>query len=317
MAYRKKYYDFGCTAKICSFRDEEEYQIESLRLVVEGRDRFQVMEKRNQLNGNVLAKVKLISDVNLPEVTNSIETCHRCKAQLIGGTPEGLILHHKFKRHNKVLRRTSMSTAWPAWVHRMYDVNFLKLAIFTELREWNQELKESQCSNEATEFSFWVITMLPIRDQTRLEMLRLESAVQRLRMILNILRKRTAITCSGCSALVANRKDVFSMSKSGTMAAYVNPGGVVHETLTLYKVKGLTYVGRSTTEHSWFPGYAWTICQCAECHQHMGWKFKATKDDLTPKLFWGLTRSSLMPSEPDAHEGGDNDIESHFHRPSL
>lgn len=38
------------------------------------------------------------------------------------------------------------------------------------------------------------------------------------------------------------------------MAAYVNPGGVVHETLTLYKAKSLTYVGRKSTEHSWFPG---------------------------------------------------------------
>jgi len=39
------------------------------------------------------------------------------------------------------------------------------------------------------------------------------------------------------------------------MAAYVNPGGIVHETLTLYKASGLAYVGRKSTEHSWFPGY--------------------------------------------------------------
>ena len=47
---------------------------------------------------------------------------------------------------------------------------------------------------------------------------------------------------------------MFSMSVSGPMAAYVNPGGVVHETLTLYKASSLVLRGRKSTEYSWFPG---------------------------------------------------------------
>ena len=38
------------------------------------------------------------------------------------------------------------------------------------------------------------------------------------------------------------------------MAAYVNPHGYVHETLTVCKASNLSLVGRPSTEHSWFPG---------------------------------------------------------------
>ena len=45
------------------------------------------------------------------------------------------------------------------------------------------------------------------------------------------------------------------MSSEGPQGAYVNPGGYVHETLTLYKTKNLNLVGESSTQYSWFPGY--------------------------------------------------------------
>ena len=44
------------------------------------------------------------------------------------------------------------------------------------------------------------------------------------------------------------------MSQEGPQSAYVNPSGHVHETLTLYTVKGIRTVGASSTEYSWFPG---------------------------------------------------------------
>ena len=47
---------------------------------------------------------------------------------------------------------------------------------------------------------------------------------------------------------------MFSMALEGPLAAYVNPGGYVHETMTVYKAHGLNLIGRPSTEHSWFPG---------------------------------------------------------------
>ena len=46
----------------------------------------------------------------------------------------------------------------------------------------------------------------------------------------------------------------FSMSQKGPVAAYVNPGGYVHETITFYKAKGLRLRGSPSSENSWFPG---------------------------------------------------------------
>lgn len=44
---------------------------------------------------------------------------------------------------------------------------------------------------------------------------------------------------------------------------------------------------------SW--SYAWTICQCKCCDSHMGWKFTATKENMVPKKFWGISRRSIRP----------------------
>lgn len=62
------------------------------------------------------------------------------------------------------------------------------------------------------------------------------------------------LCCTNCGEEVALQDDIFSMSQEGPQSAYVNPGGYVHETMTLYKAKCLRLVGESSTEYSWFPG---------------------------------------------------------------
>lgn len=47
---------------------------------------------------------------------------------------------------------------------------------------------------------------------------------------------------------------MFSMSVDGPLAAYVNPGGYVHDTLTVTEATNLKKSGRASTDHSWFPG---------------------------------------------------------------
>lgn len=42
--------------------------------------------------------------------------------------------------------------------------------------------------------------------------------------------------------------------------------------------------------------YAWTIAECAQCADHLGWRFTAVKKGLSPNKFWGLTRASLRPT---------------------
>jgi len=44
------------------------------------------------------------------------------------------------------------------------------------------------------------------------------------------------------------------MSVEGPLGAYVNPGGHVHEMLTVAQTRGLRLIGRPTVENSWFDG---------------------------------------------------------------
>lgn len=39
----------------------------------------------------------------------------------------------------------------------------------------------------------------------------------------------------------------------------------------------------------------------------MGWKFTATKKDMSPQKFWGLTRSALLPRIPEAEDDSGHD----------
>ena len=50
--------------------------------------------------------------------------------------------------------------------------------------------------------------------------------------------------------------------------------------------------------------YAWTIAECGQCGNHLGWRFTSVKRGLNPSKFWGLTRASLRPTlvyEEESH----------------
>ena len=92
------------------------------------------------------------------------------------------------------------------------------------------------------------------------------------------------------------------------MNAFLNPGGFVHETLTVYKL--INYrLSRDppSTQHSWFPGYGWQILSCKNCGGHLGWKFSTTNEKLTPQKFWGLTRKSICHTYSE-EAGGTEEI---------
>ena len=92
---------------------------------------------------------------------------------------------------------------------------------------------------------------------------------------------------------------------------FLNPGGIVHDTLTVYKLKNFRLNSAPpSTMHSWFPGYGWQIINCRECRMHIGWKFTATSDALTPTKFFGLTRNSICHTyeeNADVKNGNTND----------
>lgn len=58
-----------------------------------------------------------------------------------------------------------------------------------------------------------------------------------------------------------------------------------------------------------FIRYAWTIAECAQCSDHLGWRFTAVKRGLSPSKFWGLTRAALKPTL--RYDEEDDTVETH------
>lgn len=44
------------------------------------------------------------------------------------------------------------------------------------------------------------------------------------------------------------------MAREGPLGMYVNPGGYIHEMITVYKADGLKTAGGPSTENTWFQG---------------------------------------------------------------
>lgn len=190
---------------------------------------------------------------------------------------------------------TSLSS-WPSWVYELYNPFVLMDLIKKELKSWSETLRIDNIPQSPIDFSFWVAANMPLDDSLRLQILGINCPTQRLRKELEIVRKCSVLCCSSCDTKIVGKSDLFSMSLDGPLGAYVNPNGWVHETLTFYRASGIRLRGKPTAQNSWFPGYAWTIAECAQCADHLGWRFTAVKKGLSPSKFWGLTRASLRPT---------------------
>ncbi|CAG06776.1 unnamed protein product [Tetraodon nigroviridis] len=293
--------EFGTTAEIYAYQEEQEYGIETVKVKAVGRQRFKVHEIRTQADGIRQAKVQILPERILPGPLSAVQLTplSRLHRQPSKAPNPSSRQAQCWQNHYKKKFQSASLTPWPPWVYTLYDSESLMNRVKKQLHEWDENLKDDSLPSNAVDFSYRVAACLPIDDALRLQLLKIGSAIQRLRCELDIMDRCTSLCCKQCQDTeITTKNDIFSLSLYGPMAAYVNPHGYVHETLTVYKANNLNLIGRSSTLHSWFPGYAWTIAQCRTCGSHMGWKFTATKKDLCPARFWGLTRSAMLPRIP-------------------
>ena len=78
--------------------------------------------------------------------------------------------------------------------------------------------------------------------------------------------------CAWCLNKVANQKDLFAYAGQQEFS-FSNPQGIHFVILTFSRTHGCRDVGVPTLEHTWFPGHAWSFCQCTGCAQHLGWYY--------------------------------------------
>lgn len=281
---------YGTLAEIISSKNEDNdptSPLPGLLLKVKGRERFKIVKLNRDITGCAIADVRIMPEFVL--FTNPLKiNTHRNTRYLLDEFLNDKLSLSQAEKLNL--------TPIPAWIYRQYDCSYLMNVILKELQnsyDATQLPSMDKIPSEPQLFSNWLLTNFPFDDQVRLNVLKLDCINQRLRYIHSILKSYSSINCRICRTQVCSKSDVFSMCTQGFMNAYVNAYGHIHETLTVYKTKNLTLIGRQSTEYSWFPGYAWTIVQCKRCSSHIGWKFTATKTDLKPDKFWGLTRKAV------------------------
>ncbi|XP_057960255.1 uncharacterized protein LOC131152407 isoform X2 [Malania oleifera] len=182
---------------------------------------------------------------------------------------------------------------WPYWVYRMYDSYYLAQRAADMWKRIVAVPGMDALVKKPGLLSFYIASKIPVSESTRQELLDIDGISHRLRREIELLESFDRIRCKNCQTVIARRSDMLVMSSEGPLGAYVNPNGFVHEIMTFYKANGLALYGRSTEEYSWFPGYAWTITQCATCESQMGWLFTAVNRKLKPISFWGIRSSQV------------------------
>ena len=139
----------------------------------------------------------------------------------------------------------------PSWTIESNNVYSIMYQIRTILRQlFKNESGMAKLVEDPSDFSFLVASFLPLSNRVKLKLLDCSCALHRLKLELEFLRRSEYLFCSICSAKLASVSEVIVMSNTGALASYVNPGGVIYETLTLNKISGkVNCVGRPQTEN--------------------------------------------------------------------
>ncbi|KFK32551.1 hypothetical protein AALP_AA6G257500 [Arabis alpina] len=198
-------------------------------------------------------------------------------------------------RTNTDLSRFRMAPRafWPFWVYRMYDSYYLAQRAADLWKQIVGVPNIEAVVNKPDILSFFIASKIPVSESIRQELLELDGVSYRLRREIELLESFDRVRCKHCQTVIARRSDMLVMSSDGPLGAYVNPYGYVHEIMTFYKVNDVALRGRPVKKDSWFPGYAWTIANCATCEIQVGWLFTATNKKLKPSSFWAVRSSQV------------------------
>ncbi|KAK9500734.1 hypothetical protein O3M35_001939 [Rhynocoris fuscipes] len=269
---------YGTTAEIYEFSDD----FGTVCIKAKARQRFKLIKTKRNEGGLLIGELKILPEINLNKPLSSIQC--------------GSLNRVRTTRKEKCYAWEAFLTPWPKWVYDQYDIDKLKDRVDKELRFLKQGLRKDKgkviMPSDPTELSFWLATHLDAEERYHVN--KLDSPIQRIRWQLSLMNKCQQYYCFGCQTQIGQQSDVFAMSIEGAQGIYVNPEGYLHDTMTLINATNLVLISTPSTEFSWFPGYAWSIAVCANCHKHIGWQFIAQKPKLQPRKFYGLTRSSLI-----------------------
>ncbi|XP_022651845.1 protein cereblon-like isoform X2 [Varroa destructor] len=259
---------YGTTAEIRNYKLVVQGSAEPrpcLTVIAEGIKQFQLMEEllRHQLR---FVKVQILKDVTLQ-------------------SPEKRLLLER--QRDRGLMTTC--SPWPRFLYNQFDKKYLVQKVSEAIAPF---VKKIPPCTDPVKFSYWAAANSPVNSHERRLLLAASCTQDRLRMALVYLSLNCDICCKGCHEVISSKAYIISMSRSGAQGTFVNRVGYVHNLLTVGQIRRIIYQGARDESFSWYPGYAWTIGNCSECHRHLGWKFDTVKH-LKPATFWALSRENI------------------------
>lgn len=105
-------------------------------------------------------------------------------------------------------------------------------------------------------------------------------------------KKEKRLFCAVCRHPVTHQNERIPVQGTHEHRC-ANPLGVTYHFGCFREAAGCATTGDATTEYTWFPGYAWRIVLCANCHVHLGWRFQTEED-----YFYGLIINRLTSTGP-------------------
>ncbi|XP_075235936.1 protein cereblon-like [Lycorma delicatula] len=74
-------------------------------------------------------------------------------------------------------------------------------------------------------------------------------------------------------AAESRRNDTLFGLHNVQIQTVVNPFNIQFQVISVAQSTCVA-TGQWQVENSWYPGYAWKVCSCSHCNQHLGWLFE-------------------------------------------
>jgi hypothetical protein len=96
-----------------------------------------------------------------------------------------------------------------------------------------------------------------------------------------------AYWCAACDTHVADEDAAIDVG-GAHRHRFINPAGVEFE-IGCFRDARCRVAGAPTLEATWFAGFAWSFALCANCGEHLGWRY-----DSDGAAFLGLILARLV-----------------------
>ncbi|MBH25602.1 MAG: hypothetical protein CMH57_14355 [Myxococcales bacterium] len=92
------------------------------------------------------------------------------------------------------------------------------------------------------------------------------------------------LVCASCEHPITRSAARIEVQGAHTHT-FANPHGRFFQIGCFSEAPGCLELGGSTSDHTWFTGYAWSISHCRRCGAHLGWRYDALE---AARTFYGV-----------------------------